>query len=300
MAKKKTRKAKELEPTGIGEIDRLEALDECAIEDYVGAVSAYVRQSSDLPDGPKKAAQIRMSNALARALQTDLIKELPKIRLHVGEKKVSGALRTVNADVSEMHELDGLRLAVELKPVNLAVGRAIWNRFGDLRTFAVNLHLKFPFAVVGGVLVIPTYEQRGTKEWVEAEIAEEHADGSVAEGGNTYESVADRDIIYADVENLAPPGLLELDEEVRPKEFTLPPNTKSTRHLIERAVQRLVRAGGRETEGDAPHLLEAISVVVYDPMTNSLDPSLPSKESKLRWEDFVQMLATAYKGRFED
>jgi hypothetical protein len=108
---------------------------------------------------------------------------------------VSGALRAAKADVSEMHRLDGLRLAVELKPVNLAVGRAIWNRFGDIRTFAVNIHLKFPFAVVGGVLVVPTSEESA--------------------GGR-----------------------------------------KSTKHLISRAVNRLVRAGGRRTEGDAPHLLE--------------------------------------------
>jgi hypothetical protein len=50
---------------------------------------------------------------------------------------------------------------VEIKPVNLAVGRALWNRFGDIRAFAVNIHLKFPFAVVGGVLAVPTYEERG-------------------------------------------------------------------------------------------------------------------------------------------
>ena len=89
---------------------------------------------------------------------SDLKKRLPKLAAKTGEHKVSGALRTVLADVSEYHELDGLRLAIEIKPVNLAVGRALWNRFGDIRAFAVNLHLKFPFAVVGGVLVIPTYE----------------------------------------------------------------------------------------------------------------------------------------------
>ena len=76
-----------------------------------------------------------------------------------GERDVSGALRTAKADVSEMHHLDGLRLAIELKPVNLAVGRAIWNRFGDIRITAASLHLKFPFAVVGGVLTFPTYEE---------------------------------------------------------------------------------------------------------------------------------------------
>ena len=60
----------------------------------------------------------------------------------------------MKADVSESNALDGLRLAIEIKPINVAVGRAIWNRFGDIRTFAVNLHLKFPFAVAGGVLVL--------------------------------------------------------------------------------------------------------------------------------------------------
>jgi hypothetical protein len=154
-----------------------------------------------------------------------------------GEQMVSGALRAAKADVSEMHRLDGLRLAVELKPVNLAVGRAIWNRFGDIRTFAVNLHLKFPFAVVGGVLVVPT--------------SEETASGR-----------------------------------------------KSTRHLISRAVNRLVRAGGRRTEGDAPHLLEGIAVVVYDPQTGRLDSELPSKGTSLRWPEFVDALANAYNTRF--
>ena len=69
---------------------------------------------------------------------------------------IAGALRTARADVSEAHHLDGLRLAVEIKPVNLAVGRAIWNCFGDVRAFAVNIHLKFLFAIVGGVLAVPT------------------------------------------------------------------------------------------------------------------------------------------------
>jgi hypothetical protein len=81
------------------------------------------------------------------------------INLRTGEIPVAGALRTANVDLCEFHELDGLRLAVELNQVNLAVGRALWNRFGDIRTVAVNLHLKFPFAVIGGVLAIPTYEE---------------------------------------------------------------------------------------------------------------------------------------------
>ena len=85
---------------------------------------------------------------------------MPRMDLFAGELDVAGALRSARADVSEAHPLDGLRLAVEIKPINLAVGRAIWNRFGDVQVFAVNIHLKFPFAVVGGVLALPTWEWR--------------------------------------------------------------------------------------------------------------------------------------------
>src|SRR5215470_12236852 len=196
-------------PTQVPELDAAVDITKPTLEDYAKAASAYVLKSPDLGKEAKKASQLKLSLVLSRVLVNDLRTAAPhlfpkKADLVAGERKVSGALRTVNADVSELHILDGLRLGIEIKPVNLAVGRAIWNRFGDIRTFAVNLHLRFPFAVVGGVLVVPT--------------SEETANGR-----------------------------------------------KSTKHLISRAVNRLVRAGGRRTEGDAPHLLEGIAVVVYDP-----------------------------------
>ena len=233
---------KEPEPTGVKEIDDLAEVADCTLSDYIQGVSAYVRVQATLGDGPKKAAQIRLSNALARALAHDLEANLPQLRgrLVTSEQEVAGALRTVQADVSESHKLDGLRLAVELKPVNLAVGRAIWNRFGDIRTFAVNLHLKFPFAVVGGVLVIPTYE---------------------------------------------------LTKKGRKKETTT---------LINRAIERLVRAGGRRSEAEAAHLLEGIAVVVYDPDTAEISSVLPEPGSSLRWEEFIGALAASYRARFED
>ena len=225
------------DPTGLAKVDRLVGLDSPTINDYIEGVSEYVRERSKITDGQAKAAQIRLSAALALALVSDLRKHIPDLAAEVGERQVSGALRIVKADVSEIHRLDGLRLAIEIKPINLAVGRAIWNRFGDIRTFAVNLHLKFPFAVVGGVLVIPTYEKSGAKK-------------------------------------------------------------KDTTHLIQRAVDRLSRAGGRETEGDAPHLLEGVGVVVYDPDKAALDPATPPTGSRLRWDEFIEDLARAYSARF--
>src|SRR5581483_3625462 len=148
-------------PTGLPFVDGLETLAEPTLGDYVEGVSEYVRRHSSLTASQAKAAQIRLSNALGRALLAELQRRLPGLQGYAGEREVSGALRTVKADVAESNALDGLRSAVEIKPVNVAVGRAIRSRFGDIRTFAVNLHLKFPFAVVGGVLVIPVYEESG-------------------------------------------------------------------------------------------------------------------------------------------
>lgn len=83
------------------------------------------------------------------------------------ETPVAGGLRTAQSDVTEAHPLDGVRVAIEIKPSYRAVGRAIWNRFGDVRAFAVNIHLKFPLAVVGGVQVLPTWDFDENGNWVD-------------------------------------------------------------------------------------------------------------------------------------
>src|SRR5262245_38099162 len=148
--------------TGVTSVDALAVRASPTLNEYVSGVSEYIRLHPGLTPGARKSAQIALSAALARCLKAELEARVPHMRIHAGELTVSGALRTARSDVSETHHLDGLRLAVELKPVNVAVGRAIWNRFGDVRAFAVNIHLKFPFAVVAGVLAIPTRERRGS------------------------------------------------------------------------------------------------------------------------------------------
>jgi hypothetical protein len=234
-----------------------------------------VRRSRDLDAGPKKAGQIRLSNMLGQALADALRQRLPQFRHGVvGERKISGGLRSVSADVSEIHPTDGLRLAIELKPVNLAVGRAIWNRFGDIRTFAVNVHLKFPFCVVGGVLVVPTYEETGTSEAQEADAQEQ----AVAEATELDSPRSGSPIAASDSAT----------------------RRRDTRPLINRAVAGLIRAGGRRTEADAPHLLEAIAVLVYDPDNSSIDTELPPLASGPRWNEFIDLLVASYEARFED
>jgi hypothetical protein len=170
----------------VPELDRVIELDAPTLDDYLAGASAYVMQGRELParrireSESAKAAQTALSKVLANVIAAELsrrhrdliLRELgpeafrpaPRKKLpHVltpdaGETRVAGGLRTAQSDVTEAHRLDGVRLAIELKPTYRAVGRAIWNRYGDVRAFAVNIHLKFPFAVVGGVQVLPTID----------------------------------------------------------------------------------------------------------------------------------------------
>jgi hypothetical protein len=146
------------------------------LEAFVQAASEYITACVELsaltledgsilePAARKKAGQIRLSRALAKALAADLRDAYSGIEPVAGETTVSGALRPAKVDVVEMTYQDGLKLSIELKPINLAVGRAIWNRFGDIRINAVSTHLKFPYAVAGGVLTVPTVEWVGSKK----------------------------------------------------------------------------------------------------------------------------------------
>jgi hypothetical protein len=176
----------------VPELDRVIGMAEPTIDDYVKAASAYVVDGRKLPEKGNaesksaKAAQGELSKVLGMVLAAELeaahrsvveeefgeaVLELPaRKRPHLlaptaGEKSVAGGLRTARSDVTEAHPLDGIRLAIEIKPSYRAVGRAIWNRYGDVRAFAVNIHLKFPFAVVGGVQVLPTidFEEDGSQ-----------------------------------------------------------------------------------------------------------------------------------------
>jgi hypothetical protein len=77
------------------------------------------------------------------------------------------------------------------------------------------------------------------------------------------------------------------------------PRKVTTLPVVRRLVTRLQRTRRRETEADAPHLLEAVAVVIYDPDTGELDPDLPPVGSGLRWDEFVTSIADTYDLRFE-
>ena len=59
------------------------------------------------------------------------------------------------------------------------------------------------------------------------------------------------------------------------------------------------KTGLRDTEADSPHLLEAVTVIVYDPDTAALHPDLPAPGTGLRWDQFVSRMAEIYDARFD-
>jgi len=123
----------------------------CKYQDRLAQINAMSR---DEAGKIKKAEQLRLSSLLANVIASDLRKRGVR-DARAGEIAIAGALSRPRVDVSETSLEDGLKLGIEIKTVNEAAGRAMWNRVGDLRSFAVNYHLKFPYAVCGGVITVP-------------------------------------------------------------------------------------------------------------------------------------------------
>lgn len=179
----------------VPDLDRVVRAERPTFDEYLAGASAYIVNGRELPargtakTKSAKAAQGDLSRVLGSLMAWELHERHRKLILdelgeeaftptrnrraaHVltpaaKETRVAGGLRTVQSDVTETHELDGVRVAIEIKPSYRAVGRAIWNRFGDVRAFAVNIHLKFPFAVVGGVQVLPTWDYDEDGNWID-------------------------------------------------------------------------------------------------------------------------------------
>lgn len=126
-----------------------------SLSDYVASACRYQEQitSGAITGGQKKAPQIALSRLLAEVIASDLAQW--GIRLETGERRFIGGLAGAQIDAHEASEKDGLRVGIEIKTVNEAAGRAMWNRVNDLRSFAVNFHWKFPFAVLGGLIAMP-------------------------------------------------------------------------------------------------------------------------------------------------
>jgi hypothetical protein len=108
----------------------------------------------------KKRYSEMLSSHLARELAAGLrAVGFPNVKpLHggPGEKAFQGGLGPKKVDVSFSDEQHGLLLAVSIKSISFApFGKNLKNRFGDLLTEAITLHLRFPYSIVCMLFAFP-------------------------------------------------------------------------------------------------------------------------------------------------
>ena len=86
---------------------------------------------------------------------TDLLPQKPDI-VEVGPVRVVGGIRPQNFDVG--YRPDGIRFVFDSKTLNdtKSVSKNFQNMVNDLGTEATTVHTRFPYAVVGFMVVIPT------------------------------------------------------------------------------------------------------------------------------------------------
>lgn len=65
-------------------------------------------------------------------------------------------------------------------------------------------------------------------------------------------------------------------------------------------IRTLERLGSRDDELDQPHLAEAISMVIWDPDTGTIDPNFPPPDSILRLERMPERIAPRYLDRYKN
>ncbi len=115
------------------------------------------------PDAPQ-AQKKRYSEMLSAALACEVAEGLrrvgfPKVRPlrgGPGEKEFQGGLGPKKVDVSFSDERHGLLLAVSIKSICFEpYGKNLKNRFGDLCTEAITLHMRFPYGVVCALFAMP-------------------------------------------------------------------------------------------------------------------------------------------------
>lgn len=122
-----------------------------SMKDAVSAVGVIPAQSTSRND--KKRYAERLSKALAEEIAEGMrdigFTNTKPLRGKPGEKEFYGGLGSKKVDVSYSDERHGLIQAVSVKSICFApFGKNLKNRFGDLCTEAITLHMRFPYASV--------------------------------------------------------------------------------------------------------------------------------------------------------
>lgn len=136
-------------------------------------VEAGPYPSADATQSEKKRYAEKLSHALAPRIAAALRERgMPDVKPEIGgkkEKEFQGGLGPKRVDVSYSDERHGLLFAVSVKSiaspspvrnkskeiVGLTWSKNLKNRFGDLCTEAITLHMRFPYSVVCCLFAMP-------------------------------------------------------------------------------------------------------------------------------------------------
>jgi len=117
----------------------------------------------------KQSLKKRYSEILSRHLATEVaagLREIgfPKVKPARGgphEKEFQGGLGPKKVDVTYSDEQHGLIFAVSIKSITSPpFGKNLKNRFGDLCTEAITLHMRFPYSTVCALFAFPEAADR--------------------------------------------------------------------------------------------------------------------------------------------
>ncbi len=111
-----------------------------------------------------QAQRKRYSEVLSAALAVEVAEGLrgvglPNVRPArggPGKRAFQGGLGPKKVDVSYADERHGLLLAVSIKTITAPpFGKNLKNRFSDLCTEAITLHMRFPYSVIAALFALP-------------------------------------------------------------------------------------------------------------------------------------------------
>jgi hypothetical protein len=116
------------------------------------------------PPDATQAEKKRYSELLSKHLAPEVADGLRRIGLPnvrplrggSGEREFQGGLGPKRVDVTHADERNGLMLAVSIKSISVPpFGKNLKNRFADLCTEAITLHMRFPYSVICALFAFP-------------------------------------------------------------------------------------------------------------------------------------------------
>lgn len=119
-----------------------------------------IKPGDDAPQADKKRYSELLSQNLAYKLSAGL-QDAGFIGCHPaegekGERVFQGGLGPKRVDVAFSDEKNGLIMAVSIKTICFApFGKNLKNRFADLCTESITLHLRFPYSIVCALFAFP-------------------------------------------------------------------------------------------------------------------------------------------------